>query len=112
VGSGGFFGKGWLNGSQAHLKFLPEPENDFIFAVFSEEFGFLGALLLIAVLRAWFTRPEAEAPAWYRSQGDPIVATVSGESTVDGLLDAIEGLFAAGQPFENFSIVRLGSGKR
>lgn len=49
VGSGGFFGKGWLNGSQAHLKFLPEPENDFIFAVFSEEFGFLGALLLIAV---------------------------------------------------------------
>ena len=49
VGSGGIFGKGWLSGSQVHLKFLPEPENDFIFAVFAEEFGLVGSILLIAI---------------------------------------------------------------
>ncbi|MEO8631700.1 MAG: FtsW/RodA/SpoVE family cell cycle protein, partial [Betaproteobacteria bacterium] len=38
LGSGGFFGKGWLNGTQAHLDFLPERSTDFVFAVFSEEF--------------------------------------------------------------------------
>lgn len=47
VGSGGIYGKGWLNGSQSQLDFIPERSTDFIFAVFSEEFGFIGSLLLI-----------------------------------------------------------------
>lgn len=47
VGSGGLYGKGWLNGTQAHLEFLPESSTDFIFAVFSEEFGLLGSILLL-----------------------------------------------------------------
>jgi rod shape determining protein RodA len=47
VGSGGFSGKGWLNGTQAHLEFIPERHTDFIFAVYSEEFGLLGNLLLL-----------------------------------------------------------------
>ncbi len=47
IGSGGIYGKGWLNGTQSHLDFLPERSTDFIFAVFSEEFGFLGSLLLL-----------------------------------------------------------------
>lgn len=47
IGSGSFYGKGWLNGTQSHLDFLPERSTDFIFAVFSEEFGFLGCLLLL-----------------------------------------------------------------
>jgi rod shape determining protein RodA len=47
LGSGGFFGKGWLNGTQSHLEFLPERTTDFIFAVYAEEFGLLGNLLLI-----------------------------------------------------------------
>ncbi len=47
VGSGGPFGKGWLHGTQAHLDFLPEHTTDFIFAVFSEEFGLIGNLFLI-----------------------------------------------------------------
>ncbi|HYR33016.1 MAG TPA: FtsW/RodA/SpoVE family cell cycle protein, partial [Burkholderiales bacterium] len=42
VGSGGLWGKGWLNGTQAHLEFIPERHTDFIFAVFSEEFGLIG----------------------------------------------------------------------
>jgi len=49
VGSGGFYGKGWLNGSQAHLEFLPESSTDFIFAVFAEEFGLIGIMLLFAL---------------------------------------------------------------
>ena len=49
IGSGGLYGKGWLNGTQSHLDFLPERSTDFIFAVFGEEFGFLGILLLLAI---------------------------------------------------------------
>jgi len=45
IGSGGSFGKGWLNGTQSHLEFLPERHTDFIFSVFAEEFGFSGILI-------------------------------------------------------------------
>ena len=47
IGSGGIFGKGWLNGTQSNLHFLPEHTTDFIFAVIGEEFGFAGSVLLI-----------------------------------------------------------------
>lgn len=47
IGSGGLTGKGYLNGSQSHLHFLPEGHTDFIIAAFSEEFGLLGVMLLI-----------------------------------------------------------------
>ncbi len=47
IGSGGVFGKGWMNGSQAQLEFLPERSTDFVFAVIGEEFGLLGLLLLL-----------------------------------------------------------------
>ena len=52
LGSGGIVGKGWLNGTQTHLDFLPERHTDFIFAVFGEEFGLIGAgvLLLLYLL--------------------------------------------------------------
>ncbi len=49
IGSGGLFGKGWMNGTQSHLDFLPERSTDFIFAVLGEEFGFLGILLLFGI---------------------------------------------------------------
>ncbi|MDZ7840368.1 MAG: rod shape-determining protein RodA [Gammaproteobacteria bacterium] len=49
VGSGGLSGKGWLNGSQSHLDFIPERGTDFIFAVFAEEFGFYGGIGMIAL---------------------------------------------------------------
>jgi rod shape determining protein RodA len=49
VGSGGMYGKGWLNGTQSQLDFLPERHTDFIFAVISEEFGLFGVLLLLAL---------------------------------------------------------------
>lgn len=49
IGSGGVFGKGWLLGTQSHLDFLPESHTDFIIAVLSEEFGLVGACLLLMV---------------------------------------------------------------
>jgi rod shape determining protein RodA len=49
IGSGGIYGKGWLNGTQSHLDFLPERHTDFIFAVFGEEFGLFGAILLLTI---------------------------------------------------------------
>jgi rod shape determining protein RodA len=49
IGSGGVFGKGWLNGTQGQLEFLPERHTDFIFAVIGEEFGLLGALALLTL---------------------------------------------------------------
>ena len=52
VGSGGLAGKGWLNGTQTHLDFLPERTTDFIFAVFSEEFGLIGNVLLVLLFLA------------------------------------------------------------
>ncbi|WP_016955092.1 rod shape-determining protein RodA [Catenovulum agarivorans] len=49
IGSGGMWGKGWLKGTQSQLEFLPERHTDFIFAVFAEEFGWVGVLSLLAI---------------------------------------------------------------
>lgn len=49
IGSGGMYGKGWLNGTQSQLEFLPERHTDFIFAVIGEEFGLMGLMVLLAV---------------------------------------------------------------
>jgi len=49
VGSGGLFGKGWMQGTQTHLEFIPERTTDFLFAAYSEEFGLLGNMLLVAL---------------------------------------------------------------
>lgn len=52
VGSGGWHGKGWLQGSQSHLEFLPEPHTDFIMAVIAEEFGWFGVLTILTLYAA------------------------------------------------------------
>jgi len=49
IGSGGLFGKGWLNGTQGQLDFLPERTTDFIFSILAEEFGLVGVLLIILI---------------------------------------------------------------
>ena len=56
LGSGGMIGKGWMNSSQTQLNFLPEATTDFIFAVFSEEFGFIGVLAIMMVYIIFFMR--------------------------------------------------------
>ncbi len=65
IGSGGLYGKGWLNGTQSQLDFLPERHTDFIFAVFSEEFGMIGATMLILlylfiVMRGMYIASQAQ----------------------------------------------------
>lgn len=65
IGSGGVFGKGWLNGTQAQLEFLPERSTDFIFAVIGEEFGLLGlatllTLYLLIVARGLYIASQAQ----------------------------------------------------
>ena len=56
VGSGGVFGKGWMAGTQAHLEFIPERTTDFIFAVFSEEFGLAGNGVLVVLYLTLISR--------------------------------------------------------
>lgn len=56
IGSGGFFGKGYLHGTQGPLRFLPEKHTDFIFSVFAEEWGFMGSIMLIGIYMTLFLR--------------------------------------------------------
>jgi len=67
IGSGGLSGKGWLNGTQSQLEFLPERHTDFIFSVFSEEFGLFGICTLLAVYlfiiaRGLYIASQAQEP--------------------------------------------------
>ena len=67
IGSGGMFGKGWMQGTQTHLEFIPERTSDFIFAVYSEEFGLIGnvvllVLFLVLVGRALAIALQASTP--------------------------------------------------
>jgi len=77
IGSGGLFGKGWMQGTQTQLDFIPERTTDFIFAVFGEEFGFAGATVLIALYLALVARGlviSARAPTLF---GRLMAATLS-----------------------------------
>jgi rod shape determining protein RodA len=68
MGSGGVLGKGWLNGTQSQLEFLPERSTDFIFAVYGEEFGLLGNLVLIVLFSLLIARGlviSANAPTMF-----------------------------------------------
>ncbi len=68
VGSGGVTGKGWLKGTQTHLEFIPERHTDFIFAVYAEEFGLIGNIVLL-LLYAWLVARglmiAASAPIYF-----------------------------------------------
>ena len=68
LGSGGFFGKGFLEGTQSHLNFIPEMETDFIFSVLGEEFGFLGILFLFFlyfILIYWGIKMSLESKNYF-----------------------------------------------
>lgn len=77
IGSGGLFGKGWMQGTQTQLDFIPERTTDFIFAVYGEEFGFAGAIVLVALYLALVARGliiSARAPTLF---GRLMAATLS-----------------------------------
>jgi rod shape determining protein RodA len=73
IGSGGLSGKGWLNGTQAHLEFIPERHTDFIFAVYSEEFGLIGSCVLLVLYALLIARGMAIA-----AQGATLFARLLG----------------------------------
>ena len=73
IGSGGLFGKGYMNGSQAQLEFLPERSTDFIFAVVGEEFGLLGQLLILTLYGAVIGRA-----LYLANQGQDTFARLTG----------------------------------
>jgi rod shape determining protein RodA len=77
IGSGGLFGKGWMQGTQNQLDFIPERTTDFIYAVFGEEFGYVGAILLVVLYLAIVARGlviAARAPTLF---GRLMAATLS-----------------------------------
>ena len=78
VGSGSLWGRGFLQGSQSQLRFLPEPHTDFIFSVYAEEFGFFGAILLLAAFGLLFARIIAAGTKSRDIRGKIIVAGVAG----------------------------------
>jgi rod shape determining protein RodA len=61
IGSGGLLGKGWMQGTQTHLEFIPERTSDFIFAVYSEEFGLVGNAVMVVLFIALVWRALAIA---------------------------------------------------
>lgn len=80
IGSGGMFGKGFGQGSQSHLQYLPEPHTDFIFATMAEEWGFAGGLFVLAMfglILHWGTRVARNAPDHFsRLLASGMVATM------------------------------------
>ncbi|GAB6280422.1 MAG: rod shape-determining protein RodA [Thermovirga sp.] len=77
VGAGGLLGKGFLGGSQSKLHFLPEPHTDFIFSVFSEEFGFIGAMIVLALFALILWRIIRTALRCSDRRGQIIAAGIS-----------------------------------
>ncbi len=73
IGSGGFFGKGFLDGSQTQLRFLPEQHTDFIFAVIGEEFGFVGVVVVLALF-TWLLLRIIHLSNIFRNEFSSIVA--------------------------------------
>ncbi|MFO7543220.1 MAG: rod shape-determining protein RodA [Thiobacillus sp.] len=77
IGSGGLFGKGWMHGTQAQLDFIPERTTDFIFAVFGEEFGYVGAVFLVGLYLAIVARGLVIATRAPTQFGRLMAATLS-----------------------------------
>ncbi len=77
VGSGGLFGKGWMQGTQTHLEFIPERTTDFILAVFAEEFGFFGVCILMTLYLAIILRGLAIAATGGSTFGRLLAGSIS-----------------------------------
>jgi rod shape determining protein RodA len=116
VGSGGIAGKGWLNGTQTHLEFIPERATDFIFAVFSEEFGLIGNCLLMLLYLALIARGlmiAANAPTFFsRLLAGAIVLTFFTYTFVNmGMVSGIVPVVGVPLPFISYggtAMVTLG----
>jgi rod shape determining protein RodA len=77
VGSGGIYGKGYMMGTQSHLDFIPERTTDFIFAVFSEEFGLYGGIMLLVLYALLIVRGLAIAARAHTQFGRLLAGAMS-----------------------------------
>jgi rod shape determining protein RodA len=77
VGSGSIWGKGFLQGTQSKLRFLPEPHTDFIFSVFSEECGFIGGVIVLAIFSLLFWRTISIAIKTKDKQAKVMIAALT-----------------------------------
>ena len=117
VGSGGLWGKGWMNGTQSRLEFIPERHTDFIFAVYSEEFGLVGniALLVLYVITSYsihYTKlyeqllavEQGHGLAWIKDMrdagGDEVAAVLEHGELAIGGDDADLDALGVGDPVE------------
>ena len=91
IGAGGAFGKGWMQGTQTHLEFIPERTSDFIFAVFSEEFGLVGNVVLTVLFLSLV--------------GRSLLIAVNASSTFSRLLAGSIGLIIFTYAFVNMGMV-------
>lgn len=118
IGSGGIFGKGWLRGTQAHLEFIPEKHTDFVFAVFAEEFGLIGNLVLLALFFGLIQRGlaiSANAPTLFtRLLGGSVTMIFFTYSFVNmGMVSGILPVVGVPLPFISYggtALVTLGVG--
>jgi len=76
IGSGGLFGKGWLSGTQNQLNFLPERHTDFIFSVIGEEWGFMGAVILLGLFLLLIKRLLAIADTTNDGRGKTLISGI------------------------------------
>jgi len=118
IGSGGITGKGWLMGTQAHLEFIPERTTDFIFSVFSEEFGLIGNLILLTLYLLLISRGlmiTANAPTLFtRLLGGAITMIFFTYAFVNmGMVSGILPVVGVPLPFMSYggtSLMTLGLG--
>jgi rod shape determining protein RodA len=118
IGSGGLAGKGWLNGTQAHLEFIPERTTDFIFAVYSEEFGLIGNSVLLVLYLLLIGRClliAANAPTLFsRLMGGAITSIFFTSAFVNmGMVSGILPVVGVPLPFMSYggtAFVTLGLG--
>jgi len=116
IGSGGLFGRGWMQGTQTHLEFIPERTSDFIFAVYSEEFGLAGNLVLVALYLALVVRAlaiaQGAATLFQRLLGSAIAMIVFTYAFVNmGMVSGILPVVGVPLPFVSYggtALVTLG----
>ena len=77
IGSGGLFGRGWLSGTQNQLNFLPERHTDFIFSVIGEEWGFIGAIILLGLFLILLRRLTAIADTTNDNRGKVLISGIA-----------------------------------
>jgi rod shape determining protein RodA len=107
IGSGGIFGKGYLNGTQTKLKYVPEQDTDFIFCTIGEEKGFIGSIFVLFLFLALIIRliflAERQKSTFYRTYGYGVAAIIFFHVTINiGMVTGITPVIGIPLPFFSY----------